>query len=162
MVTVVKPNKLRICIDPKDLNKAIKREHFPLKTVEEVVSEMPNAKVFSVLDANHGFWQIQLDEESSKLCTFNTPFGRYCFKRLPFGVSSAPEVFQKCTAQRLEDLDGVVNIMDDILVWGENVEQHDVRLRQLLERIRSNNLKLNSRKMQDQNVGNKVHRTCTE
>ncbi|XP_057191716.1 uncharacterized protein K02A2.6-like isoform X1 [Triplophysa rosa] len=146
LVTVVKPNKLRICIDPKDLNRAIKREHFPLKTVEEVVSEMPNANIFSVLDANHGFWQIQLDEESSKLCTFNTPFGRYRFKRLPFGVSSAPEVFQKCIAQRLEDLEGVVNIMDDILVWGENVEQHDARLRRLLERVRSINLKLNREK----------------
>lgn len=76
MVTVKKANKrIRICIDPQDLNKAIKREHYPLRTVEEVVAEMPNAKVFSVLDANHGFWQIQLDEESSKLCTFNTPFG---------------------------------------------------------------------------------------
>lgn len=83
---------------------------------------------FSVLDATHGFWQIQLDEESSKLCTFKTPFGRHCFKRLEiytvsvyhcfihcFSVSSAPEVLQKCIAQRLEDLEGVVNIMDDYL-----------------------------------------------
>ena len=147
MVTVQRPNKkLRICIDPQDLNKAIKREHYPLRTVEEVVAEMPNAKVFSVLDANHGFWQIQLDEDSSKLCTFNTPFGRYRFKRLPFGVSSAPEVFQKYIAQRLEDLEGVVNVMDDILVWGENKEQHDKRLKKLLDRVRSINLKLNKDK----------------
>ena len=61
MVTVIKPNgKLRICIDPRDLNKAIKREHFPTKTVEEVVARMPNAKIFSVLDASSGFWQIEL------------------------------------------------------------------------------------------------------
>lgn len=124
MGAVVKPEKLRICIDPQDLNKAIKREHYPLRTLEEIVAEMPNAKVFSVLDANHGFWQVQLDEDSSKLCTFNTPFGRY-WLRLPFGIVSAPEVFQKCIAQRLEDLDGVVNIVDDILVWGEDMEQHD-------------------------------------
>lgn len=116
MVTVVKPNKLRICIDPQDLNNAIKREHYPLRTVEEKTAEMPNAKVFSILDANHGFWQVQLDEESSKLCTFNTSYGRYRFLRLPFGVSSAPEVFQKCIAQRLEGLEGVVNIVDNILV----------------------------------------------
>ncbi len=76
MVMVVKPEKLRICIDPQDLNKAIKREQYPLRTIEEIVAEMPNAKVFSVLDANYGFWQVKLDEESSKLCTFNTPFGR--------------------------------------------------------------------------------------
>uniref|UniRef100_A0A3P9J671 ribonuclease H n=1 Tax=Oryzias latipes TaxID=8090 RepID=A0A3P9J671_ORYLA len=146
MVTVTKPNKVRICIDPQDLNAAIKREHYPLRTIEEVVAEMPNAKYFSVLDANHGFWQIQLDDESSHLCTFNTPFGRYRFKRLPFGISSAPEVFQRCIARHLEGLEGVVNVIDDILVWGENIEQHDGRLRQLLDRIRKINLKLNKSK----------------
>ncbi len=90
---VQKPNKkLRICIDPQDLNKAIKREHYPLRTVEEVVAEMPNAKFFSVLDANHGFWQIQLDEDSSKLCTFNTPFGRDRFKKLIISSRSFPKM----------------------------------------------------------------------
>ncbi|CAC5380097.1 unnamed protein product [Mytilus coruscus] len=90
MVTVIKPNgKIRICIDPRDLNKAILREHYPLKTVEEVISQMPNANVFSKLDATSGFWHIQLEKPSSKLCTFNTPFGRYRFARLPFG--SIPE-----------------------------------------------------------------------
>ncbi len=92
-----KNNKIRVCMDPSDLNRAIKREHYPMKTVEEVVARMSNAKIFSVLDANHGFWQISLDDASSKLCTFNTPFGRYKFKRLPFGICSAPEVFQKIT-----------------------------------------------------------------
>ncbi|CAJ1049307.1 uncharacterized protein K02A2.6-like [Xyrichtys novacula] len=143
MVTVVTPKKIRICIDPKDLNEAIKREHYPLLTVEEVVSRMPNAKYFSVLDANKGFWQIRLDEESSKLCTFNTPLGRYRFLRLPFGISSASEVFQRAIAQMIEGLEGVVNIIDDLLVWGDSVAQHDHRLRLLLQRAKENNLKLN-------------------
>ena len=77
MVAVVKPNKIRICIDPRDLNRAIQREHFPIMTIEEVVAGMPQAKVFSVLDATSGYWQVKLDEASSKLCTFNTPYGRY-------------------------------------------------------------------------------------
>ena len=94
MVTVIKPHKTRICLDPRNLNKAIKREQFPLPTIEEVTARMPNAKVFSVLDAKSGFWQIPLDESSSLLCTFNTPHGRYKFKRLLFGIKSAPEVFQ--------------------------------------------------------------------
>ena len=85
MVVVTKPNgSIRICIDPRDLNKAVKRPHFPLLTVEEVVSRMPNAKVFSKIDCTSSFWQIELDDESSKLCTFNTPFGRYRYLRLPF------------------------------------------------------------------------------
>uniref|UniRef100_A0A3P9LFC2 ribonuclease H n=1 Tax=Oryzias latipes TaxID=8090 RepID=A0A3P9LFC2_ORYLA len=146
MVTVVTPKKIRICMDPKDLNRAIKREHYPLLTVEEVVSRMPNAKYFSVLDANQGFWQIKLDDESSRLRTFNTPIGRYRFLRLPFGISSAPEVFQRAVAQMIEDLDGVVNIIDDLLVWGDSKEEHDDRLRKLLDRARQYNLKLNRNK----------------
>ena len=83
MVTIIKPSgKLRICIDPKDLNKAIKWEHYPMKTIEEITALMADAKYFSALDASSGFWQIQLDCDSAKLCTFNTPFGRYMFKRL--------------------------------------------------------------------------------
>ena len=81
MVTIIKPNgTLCICIDPRDLNKAMKREHHPMQTIEEVVTRMPNAAIFSILDASSGFWQIKLDQQSEKLCTFNTPFGRYMFK----------------------------------------------------------------------------------
>lgn len=146
MVTVVKPNKIRICMDPKDLNEAIKKKHYPLLTVEEVVVRMPNAKFFSVLDANQGFWQKKLDDDSSKLCTFNTPIGRYRFLSLPFGISLAPEVFQRTIAQMTEDLEGVVNITDDLLVLGDTKEEHDHRLRKLLDRAREYNLKLNKNK----------------
>ena len=66
-----------------------------MKTVEEIAARMPDAEVFSVLDASSGFWQIQLDKESARLCTFSTPFGHYMFKRLPFGISSAQDVFQR-------------------------------------------------------------------
>nr|XP_039255361.1 uncharacterized protein K02A2.6-like [Styela clava] len=141
-----KNNKLRICIDPTDLNKAIKRSHFPMQSIEDVVSRMPNAKVFSVLDANHGFWQVKLSKESCKLCTFNTPFGRYCFQRLPFGIKSAPEVFQQIMSHLLENLEGVEVIIDDLLIWGENVKQHDERLVKVLEIARKSNLKLNRSK----------------
>ena len=95
MVPVIKQHKTRICLDPRVLNEAIECKHFPLPTIEEVTARMPNAKVFLVLDARSGFWQIPLDEASSLLCTFNTPHGQYKFKRLPFGIKSAPEVFQK-------------------------------------------------------------------
>ena len=146
MVTVIKPHKTRICLDPRNLNEAIKREHFPLPTIEEVTARMRNAKVFSVLDAKSGFWQIPLVEASSLLCTFNTPLGRYKFKRLPFGIKSAPEVFQKHMKRLLEGLDGVEVIMDDILVWGTNTVQHEDRLSKLLERLRSIGLQLNKDK----------------
>ena len=72
-----KKNKIRVCLDPSDLNRAVMPEHLPMQTIEDVISRMPKAKVFSVLDAKHGFWQVKLDKDSSKLATFNTPFGRY-------------------------------------------------------------------------------------
>jgi hypothetical protein len=93
MVVVRKENgKVRICIDPRDLNEAVKRCHNPLPTLEEVATRLPKAKVFSVLDAKSGFWQVKLSESSCKLMTFNTPYGRYYWKRMPFGIKSAPEV----------------------------------------------------------------------
>ncbi|XP_044163404.1 uncharacterized protein K02A2.6-like [Acropora millepora] len=114
MVAVVKSNKIRICIDPRDLNKAIQREYFPMMTIEEVVAGMPQAKVFSVLDATSGYWQVKLDEASSKLCTFNTPYGRYRFTRLPFGIKSGPEMFQHRMSELFEDVEGVKAIVDDL------------------------------------------------
>ena len=75
--------------------------------------------VFSVLDASSEFWQVKRDHKSAKLCTFNTQFGRYMFKRLPFGLSSAQDVFQDIMSEMFEDIEGVEVVVDDLLVWGE-------------------------------------------
>ena len=83
LVLVNKPNKLRICVDPQDLNKALQRAHYPLPTIEEVATRLSKARVFSVLDAKNGFLQVQLDKESSYLTTFNTPLGCYQWLQLP-------------------------------------------------------------------------------
>lgn len=138
--------KLRICLDPRDLNKAIKREYYQLPTIEEITTRLAGAKIFSKLDANSGYWQIPLDPASQKLTTFNTPFGRYCFCRMPFGIKSAQELFQKRISQHFRHIPGVEVDIDDILVWGENREQHDQRLRQVLERCKEINLTLNKEK----------------
>jgi hypothetical protein len=144
MVTVVKNDKVRICLDPKDLNKAIKREHYPIPTVEEVVASMPpNAKLFSVVDAKSGFLQIKLDQESSLLTTFNTPIGRYRWLRLPFGIRSAPELFQRIMDDMLEGIEGARAIMDDILIAGVDEEDHDRVMRQVVAKATEFNLKLN-------------------
>ena len=142
MVVVQKKDKIRIVIDPRDLNKAIKREHYPMKTVEEVATRLAGAAFFSVLDVEKAFWHVKLDSKSAKLTTFNSPFGRFYFNRLPFGIVSAPEVFQRKAAEVIEGLSGVDVIMDDILIWGSTIEEHNERLRATLERIRSANLKL--------------------
>ena len=137
MVAVVKPNKLHICIDPRDLNESIGREHLPMTTIEEVVADMPKAEVFSVRDTTSGYWQVKSDEASSKLCTFNTPIGRYRFTRLPFGIKSAPDVFENHMSELFADMEGVKVIVDDLLIWGKDDEEHDAGLKQVLTRARS-------------------------
>ena len=149
MVTIVKPKgSLRICIDTCDLNKAIKCEPYPMSTTEDIVTRMPNTKVFSVLDASSGFWQVKLDPSSAKLCTFNTLFGRYMFKHLPFGLSSSQDIFKRIMSDMFRDIDGVKVVVNDLLIWGETDEQHDRRLKQILERARQRNLKLYKSKCQ--------------
>ena len=141
-----KTGKLRICLDPRDLNKAIKREHFQLPTIEDITTRLAGAKVFSKLDANSGYWQIILDESSQLLTTFHTPFGRYCFRRMPFGIKSAQEVFQKRIAQHFDNMEGVEVDIDDILVWGRSEEEHNKRLRAVLQKCKDINLTLNKEK----------------
>ena len=144
--------KIRICLDPRDLNVAIKREHFPMPTIEEIATRLNGAKLFSVFDASNGFWQVELDEESSMLTTFNTPFGRYRWKRMPFGISSAPEVWQRRMREHIEGLKGVEVIADDFVIVGygntpaEWQSDHDQNVRAFLDRCRERNLKPNEKK----------------
>lgn len=148
MVASYRNNKVRICIDPSDLNKVVKREHHPMKTIEEVISEIPGSKVFSVLDAKSGFLQIRLDEKSSYLTTFNSPTGRYRFSKLPFGLKCSPEIFQRIMDQMLETVDGAIAIMDDILIAAKDVESHDKILNEVMNKATEYNLKLNLSKCQ--------------
>ena len=87
--------KARLCIDPQDLNKNIKREHYYSKTIDEILPLLHGATKISAGDTNKGYWHIELDYESSLLCTFNTPFGRFRPKRLPFGVKVSQDIFQR-------------------------------------------------------------------
>lgn len=147
MTVVRKTNgDIRICLDPRDLNKAIRREHFRLPTLDEITADLGGSKYFSTLDAKHGFWQLKLHAESSDLCTFNTSFGRHKFLRLPFGITSASEVFHKKMYENFDDLPGVCLFIDDILVYGSTKEEHDHRLRKVLDRCRDLNIKLNKDK----------------
>ena len=155
LVVTEKPNaKLRVCIDPQHLNRALKRSHYPLPVIEDILPELNDVKVFSKADLKDGFLQIQLDEESSKLTTFQTPWGRYRYLRMPFGISPAPGYFQRKLVQNLEGLNGAYKIAYDILITGrgsilkEAVKDHDATLLKLLDRCRERNLKLNREKLQ--------------
>ena len=122
IVPVVKPNgKIRICVDLRKLNEAFKRERYILPTLEDVAPKLAGAKVFSKLDASSGYWQIPLHPESSRLTAFITPSGCFCFRRLPFGITSAPEIFQKRMTNLLKDQEDGAAIQDDIIVFGRSI-----------------------------------------
>ena len=155
LTVVKKPSgKLRLCLDPKELNSAIKRSHYHMTTIEDILPDLTDAKVFSVLDAKNGFWHVELDEYSSKLTCFNTPHGRFRWLRMPFGLKSATEEYARRQAQALEGLEGVKIIADDLLIFGvgatqeEAIIDHNNRLRQLMQRCQQVGLKLNKDKAQ--------------
>ncbi len=141
-------SSLRLCLDPKDLNQAIKREHFKIPTPEDIAAQLSGKKVFSILDEKDSYWQVELDDESSLLCTFNTPFGRYRFKRMPFGISSASEVFQRKNQETFGDIQGVQMVSDDMIIAGEDDEDHDRILMNVMKRAREAGVKFNKKKIQ--------------
>lgn len=89
------------------------------------------------MDTASRFWQIPLDDDSRRLTTFITPFKGYCFRRLPFGIMSAPEIFQKRMTELLRNVKGVCCFMDDVLVYGRTREEHDRRLDEVLQTIQA-------------------------
>lgn len=147
MVPVIKKNgDVRICVDFKKLNDSVKREHFVLPNLEDIAPDLKGASVFTKLDASSGFYQIPLDDASCELTTFITPTSRYCFRRVPFGITSAPEIFQRKMSELLCDLKGVKVIVDDILVYGRDMKDHDKNLSAVMQKIQSSGLKLNREK----------------
>jgi hypothetical protein len=139
-------SEVRITIDPQHLNKALQREYHPITTIEDVITRTSGSKLFTVIDANQGYFQLELDEKSSHLVVFNTPFGRYRYKRLPMGISSAPEIYQRAMNELFSDIEGVEIVMDDILIHGPTIDVHDQRLKKVLQRCRDINLKINPKK----------------
>ena len=94
------------------------------------------------------YWHKKLDEESSLLCTFNTPFGRYKFNRLPFGICVASDVAQRMVDDNFSDISRVITVHDDIIIAGKDTEEHNNVLKQVLKRVRLQNIKINRSKVQ--------------
>lgn len=143
-----KDSSLRLCLDPADLNKVIKREHFQIPSTEDITSKLGGKKLFTILDQKNSYWQVPLDSESSFLCTFNTPFGRYRFTRMPFGISSASEVLQKRNYSTFGDIPGVHILADDMIIAAENEAEHDATLIKVMNRAKEENVRFNPVKMQ--------------
>jgi len=139
---------VRICVDMRRANEAIIRERHPIPTVEELLHQLNGSTVFSKLDLKWGFHQVVLDESSRHITTFTTHCGLFRYKRLMFGLSSAPEKYQKIVWDVLKNCEGVANIADDVIVYGSDQMEHDKRLHKVLTTLLDSGFTLNPQKCQ--------------
>ncbi|KAL0152625.1 hypothetical protein M9458_052348 [Cirrhinus mrigala] len=166
-ITEKKNGTLRVCLDPRDLNRAILRQHYNIPTLEDIRCKLAGKKLFTILDEKDGYWQIKLDEEPTDLCAFNTPWGRYRFHRMPFGIKSASEVFQRLNSESFRDIEELrseyLNKEKPLLQDIQNVSwslrkkfttvattkaEHDAILEKVMNRAESLNVKFNKDKLQ--------------
>ena len=113
--------KLRICLDPTNLNKAVTREPYHFCTLENICHMLADACILTVCDCKKGYWHQQLDEASSYLTTFNTEVGRYRFAAMPFGITVAGDVLQCKLDECFGHIKNLIVIADDIMVVGKNI-----------------------------------------
>ena len=145
LVIVHKPNgKLRVCLDPRTINKALRFNVHNARTFQDVTSSIRKVSKVSKIDANSGFWTLPMDESSQLLTTFNTPWGRYCFTKMPFGLNQAQYFFQYYMDLHFQDINSTTNVIaDDVMIHGKTNEQHDKHLIEVLNKCREIGLKLN-------------------
>ena len=148
VITDKKDGTLRICLDPKPLNTAIKRETHTIPTAEDVQAQLCGKSLFTVVDMKDSYWQVCLDDESSYLCTFHTPWGRKRFLRMPFGISSASEVLQKRNEAAFFGINGAHIIADDLIIAAKDDKEHDRILHEVMQRAREKNIRFNQKKLQ--------------
>ena len=148
VITEKRDGRMRVCLDPKPLNVAIKRERYEIPTPADVQSRLSGMCVFTVIDMQDAYWHVRLSPESSYLCTFHTPWGRKRFLRMPFGISSASEVMQKRNEEAFGDIQGVHVIADDLIISAKDEAEHDAIILRVLERARQQNVKFNANKIQ--------------
>jgi len=144
-----KPGKpLRLCVDMRQANKAIKRTRHVLPTLEDIISQVTGSQFFSVVDLMQGYHQLELEPNSRPITSFSTHKGLWRYKRLFFGVNCASEIFNNILREVLSGLPGVINAMDDILIHGRTEAEHDKRLQKALARLNKNNLTIREKKSQ--------------
>lgn len=147
VVPILKDNgELRLCVDMRRANTAIKRENHPLPSMDNLLPKIKKTKYFTKLDIKNAFHQLELHPNSRHLTTFITAKGLFRYKRLMFGITCAPELFQKILERVLIQCEGAINFIDDILIYGDSEEEHDLRLQKVLKVLKENNVLLNQEK----------------
>jgi hypothetical protein len=148
VVTQKSNGDIRLCLDPRSLNKAIKRTPYPLKTLDDVLHKFGNAKYFTKLDLTSAYWSIQLSDESSYLTAFNSPLGVFRYLRCPYGLNVSGDFLVRALEEALLGLEGVATIVDDLCVWGSTREIHDKNLKAVLDRAVTKGIRFNPKKLE--------------
>lgn len=144
VVIVNKPDgSIRMCVDCKvTINKYLLTDHYPLPRMDDILASLANAKYFCVLDLREAYAQMEVAEEAQEFLTINTHMGLFRYKRLIFGVSCAPTIFQSMMDQIVQGLLWVICFIDDLLIGGETLEKCIENVRKCLERLQEYNVKI--------------------
>ena len=146
VITPKKNGEVRVCVDMRMANQAIKRERHPMPTIDDLIHTLNGATVFSKLDLRAGYHQLSLAPESRYITTFTTHKGLWRYTRLNFGTNSASEIFQKTIQDQLRNVSSAQNISDDIIVFGKTRANHDATLDAVCQKLAEVNLTLNKKK----------------
>ena len=136
--------KLRICLDPRDLNEAFEREPYHTCSVDEITAKLQGMTVITIVDFMKGYWMVVLHPESRKPTCMVLPFGRFQWTRLPMGTVVARDIFQSKLDSIFIGMEGVTVIADDMVIAVRDKMEHDRNFLASMEKCMSNNLTLNS------------------
>ena len=140
---VKKDGKIRLCVDYRKLNGVTQSDPYYMVTLDEILERVGESGCLSKLDLSKGFYQIGVEKESSEKTAFVSPFGKYAFNRMPFGLKNAPAVFQRCMEEVLRDcFDYSAPYIDDILVFSKDEVEHGEHLRRVLGALSDHGLSI--------------------
>ena len=140
--------KLRICLDPRDLNEALEREPYHTSSVDEITAKLQGMTVFTIVDFKKGYWMVVLHPDSRRLTCMALPFGRFQWTHLPMGTVVAQDIFQSKLDAIFIGMEGVTGIADDMIIAGKDEMEHDRNFLAFMEKCMENNLTLNLEKIQ--------------
>ena len=140
--------KLRICLDPRDLNEALEREPYHTRSVDEITAKLQGMTVFTIVDFKKGYWMVVLHPDSRKLTCMALPFGRFQWTQLPMGTVVAQDIFQSKLDAIFISMEGVTGIANDMIIAGKDEMEHDRNFLAFMETCMENNLTLNLEKIQ--------------
>ena len=140
--------KLRICLDPRDLNEALEREPYHTRSVDEITAKLQGMTVFTIVDFKKGYWMVVLRPDSRKLTCMALPFGRFQWTHLPMGTVVAQDIFQSKLDAIFIGMEGVTGIADDMIIAGKYEMEHDRNFLAFMEKCMENSLTLNAEKIQ--------------